>query len=220
MTDDEFLGAAAAATTKAALTAKAETGPISTGARYSPDTMVDLMVAHPYYTPKQFAEHFGREKSWFYSVIASEAFQLRLAERKSEIADPALTATLDERFRSLTMKSLDVLHSKLDSKEVGDMLVTKAAEIGVKALGMGQVTAPPPSAPAPATIDQLAERLTAALEKQRRNSNLHPANQVVQDVEAKPAKALPSPTPEVPRVSMPTVGVSLAELRGKAGIPK
>lgn len=220
MTDDEFLGAAAAATTKAALTAKAETGPISTGARYTPDAMVDLMVSHPYYTPQQFSEHFGRKKHWFYSVLASESFQIRLAARKDEIADPALTASLDERFKALTMKSLDVLHNKLDSKEVGDMLVTKAAEIGVKALGMGQVIAPPPAATAPATIDDLAARLTAALEKQRRNSNLHPDNAQVQDVEAKETKALSLPSPQPASMSIPTVGVTLAELRGRQGIPR
>jgi hypothetical protein len=130
--------------------------------------MVELMVEQPGWTNKKLAAHFGKGAGWFASVLASDSFQLELDKRRGEIANPSLTATMDERFRALALRSLDVLQDKLDSKDVSDNIVLRAAEIGVKALGMGQV-APQVPAQQAGSVESLADRLIAAFEKQRGN---------------------------------------------------
>jgi hypothetical protein len=136
---------------------------------YTNSILIGYLTEHPDATPATVAAAFGRPKRWFLTVLASNAFQLELDPVRHLITDPTITATMEERFRALTLHSLDVLSSKLDGKEVSDLLVLKAAEIGVKALGMGN---PVPSA-APLTaetsVDTLADRLVAALNKQRSN---------------------------------------------------
>ena len=44
---------------------------------------------------------------------------------------------------------------------VPDQLALRAAELGVKALGMGQAQTPPQVAPVPDRLNQLAQRLVA-----------------------------------------------------------
>lgn len=135
---------------------------------YSHAAMVELMVEHPTWSSKQFAAHWGKGAGWFASVLASDSFQLELDKRRGEIPNPELTATMDERFRALALRSLDVLQDKLGGKEVSDNIVLRATEIGVKALGMGQAVPVAASAPS-GNVDSLAERLVAAFEKQRGN---------------------------------------------------
>lgn len=104
---------------------------------YSSAVMIELMVANPGWTHTQFASHFGHTPSWFASVLASDEFQLALDPRRHEINNPSITATFEERFRALTIRSLEVLSVKMDAKKVEDSTVLKAAELGIKALGIG-----------------------------------------------------------------------------------
>ena len=153
------------------------------GTPYSHEAMVELMIRHPDWTHGEFAAAFGRKPSWFASVLASEGFQAALDPHRHRIADPSLTATMDERMRALALQSLTVLQTKLEGKEVLDLTVLKAVEIGTKALGMGQAQALPAPTAAPVGVDSLADRLVQALERQRKNI---PAADVV-DVTAKAA---------------------------------
>jgi hypothetical protein len=131
--------------------------------------LVEYLVAHPESTPDSTAAAFGRPRGWFLSILASDQFQLALDPQRHLISDPLITATMEERFRALTLRSLTVLHTKLDHPEVSDALVLKSAEIGVKALGIGAMAAPAQSLTPAGNVDTLAERLVAALEKQRGN---------------------------------------------------
>lgn len=135
--------------------------------RYSPAAMVNLMVENPDFTHTQLAQAFGRTPSWLSGVLASDAFQQALDPHRHLIADPYLTATMEERFRALAMRSASVLMQKLDSKEVSDLTVLKAAEIGVKALGMGQKIIHETAAPiaeGPAQLS-VAEKLLKAMDE-------------------------------------------------------
>lgn len=132
---------------------------------YTPAAMVDLMVRRPGYTHAQLAEHFGRLPSWTSAVLASDAFQEALDGRRLEVADPSLSATLEERFRGLAIRATTVLEEKLNSKGVSDLVVLKAAEIGIKALGMGTVAQPVSTAPQLQNSSQsIAEKLLAAMD--------------------------------------------------------
>ena len=136
---------------------------------YTHESLVNYIIENPGTTPELISAHFGQPKRWFLTILATDSFQLALDGKRHLIADPTITATMEERFRALSLHSLDVLSRKLDSKEVSDLLVLKASEIGVKALGMGNVAPAVPALAPAGNVDTLAERLVAALEKQRRN---------------------------------------------------
>jgi hypothetical protein len=110
---------------------------LSAGAAYTPAAMVKLMVTQPDYSHAQLCAHFGRPRSWLSTVLASEAFQEALQPHKSQIQDPLLTATLQERFQALAIRTSNVMLEKLeDPEKANDFLVVKSAEVAIKALGM------------------------------------------------------------------------------------
>lgn len=133
---------------------------------YNPVAMVELMVEHPEYTHADFAAHFGKPASWMSSVLASEVFQMAIAPHKEAIGDPALTATMDERFRALALRSVTVLQERLDSGTIDDNVVLQAAALGIKALGMGNGdTAKHTVVVSASSSESMADKLLAAMDK-------------------------------------------------------
>lgn len=106
-------------------------------AMYSHDALIDLIIENPTWTHRQYAKHFGQPPSWFATILATDSFQLALDPRRLEISDPSITATMEERLRALTIRSMSVLQTKLENDKVEDFTVLKAMEISSKALGMG-----------------------------------------------------------------------------------
>lgn len=103
---------------------------------YTHDAAIDLIIAHPQANQGEIARMLGYTEGWLSRVIGSDAFRARLAERKSELVDPTLTLSVEERLNSLAMKSLDVVLDNLTTtKNVQTAL--KAMEISTKALGYG-----------------------------------------------------------------------------------
>lgn len=137
--------------------------------RYSHDAMIDRIVANPWVMQKELAAVFGYTEGWVSQVIASDAFQSRLAERKEEIVDPVMRATLEEQFKGLVARSLEILRQKLDrpASQVPDKLALRAVELGAKALGMGVAPPPPPPATGEAHLELLAQRLDKLLTVRR-----------------------------------------------------
>jgi hypothetical protein len=131
--------------------------------RYTHDAMVDEIVRNPAVSQNELAAVFGYTPTWVSLVLSSDAFQERLAQRKGELVDPTIRASLEERFRSLTRRSLEVLQEKLQqpANAVPDQLALRAAELGAKALGLGG-NAPPQAPSVPVDhLDRLAQRLLA-----------------------------------------------------------
>lgn len=108
--------------------------------RYSHQAMVDMIVANPWISQGELARNFGYTEGWVSQVIASDAFQAYLAKRKDELVDPTLRATIEERFKGLVARSLDILMQKLEggALKVSDETALKALEIASKAMGYGQ----------------------------------------------------------------------------------
>ena len=127
--------------------------------RYTHQGMIDLIVATPWITQREIAKHFGYSEPWISRVFASDAFQAQLAQRRDEIVNPELKATVEERFKALTILSLEVLHRKLSQPTVSDNVAIRAAELGAKSLGVGGHA---PAAPPVSTDDRL-ERLAGRL---------------------------------------------------------
>ena len=103
---------------------------------YTHDAMIDLVIACPGSSQGEIAKHFGFTQAWVSRVINSDAFQARLAERKTEIVDPTLTATLEERLKALASRSVDVVMGKLENSMDGNFAL-KALEVTSKSLGFG-----------------------------------------------------------------------------------
>lgn len=104
---------------------------------YSHDAMIDLILANPRLTQNQLAAYFGYSVGWVSNIMAADAFQARMAERRAELVDPTLRATLEERYRGLAIQSLDRLQERLAAPQVSDTLLIRAAELGAKATGVG-----------------------------------------------------------------------------------
>ncbi len=51
------------------------------------------------------------------NVMASDAWQSAMAARRSEICDPVLVATVEERFKGITLLSLERLKQKLEAPQ-------------------------------------------------------------------------------------------------------
>lgn len=105
--------------------------------RYSHDAMIDMIVHNPWISQGELALNFGYTEGWVSQVIASDAFQARLAERKNELIDPAIRATIEERFKGLVARSIEILMRKLEKTDVSDELALKALEVAGKCAGYG-----------------------------------------------------------------------------------
>ena len=104
--------------------------------KYTHDAMIDLIIANPAIKQGDLAQHFGYTQAWVSRIFNSDAFQARLAQRKTELVDPSITLTIDEKLRALADKSLDVVLEKLTVTQNPDTAI-KALELTTKALGYG-----------------------------------------------------------------------------------
>ena len=115
--------------------------------RYTHADMIDFIIANPSVSQNSLAARYGYTAGWISNVMASDAWQSAMAARRDEIVDPALKATLEERFRGVTIQSLKRLMEKLEAPQVSDQVVLRAVELGAKAMGVGG-NAPPAAPPA------------------------------------------------------------------------
>jgi hypothetical protein len=104
---------------------------------YSHDAMIDMIVANPWISQGELAAAFGYTEGWVSQVIASDAFQARLALRKDALVDPHLRTTIEERFKGLVVRSIELLMRRLDERNVPDEVLLKSLEVASKAAGYG-----------------------------------------------------------------------------------
>jgi hypothetical protein len=133
--------------------------------------MIDFIIANPGITQNHLAARYGYSVGWVSNVMASDAWQSAMAARRSEICDPVLVATVEERFRGVTLLSLERLKQKLEAPTVSDNVVLRAVELGAKAMGVGG-NAPPPAQ----TGDHLAQLASRLIELQSRVRINHQAD--------------------------------------------
>lgn len=150
-------------------------GPLS----YSHAAMLEVIIANPTWTHKQYGQAFGKNAGWFAAVLASESFQRAMDSCREAIVDPSITATMDERLRALAMRGLQVLQEKLDSPLVSDLIVMKAAEIGIKGLGLGQAVPVESSAPVMIGAEAVADRIMLAMASAKSRTNALAVDAVV-----------------------------------------
>ena len=125
--------------------------------RYSHTDMIDYIIARGRVTNKELAIRYGYSEAWVSNVMASDAWQSAMAARREEIVDPALIASVEERYKGLALHSLERLMERLDKPNVSDQVILRAAELGAKSVGVGGNAPPPP--PSGDHLAQLANRL-------------------------------------------------------------
>lgn len=130
---------------------------------YSHEALIQIAIDNPNWTPLKLAQHFGQTPGWLSSVVASDEFQLMLDPVRKLVKQTFLTATLEERFRGLTLRSMEVLQQRLDDPKIQDATVLKAAELGIKALGLGKPKDDESDKPKVNALDKLAQMLEANL---------------------------------------------------------
>lgn len=104
--------------------------------RYSHDAMIDVLIAQPMVSQNELAVYFGYTPGWVSQVMAADAFKARLAERKGQLVDPVIAASVNEMLESLARDSIAILKEALHTKRSGDLAV-KALEVSSRALGYG-----------------------------------------------------------------------------------
>lgn len=135
--------------------------------RYTHDAMIDVIIATPMISQNELAAMFGYTPAWISTIMCSDAFQEKLLLRRNEMVNPGIASNVNERFRGLAQRSLEVLNAKLSQpvNMVSDELALKAAGLAAKAMNIGGfgVMAPPVAAPEAGRLDRLAERLKSFL---------------------------------------------------------
>lgn len=129
---------------------------------YSHDAMVDLIIARPGISQGQLAATFGYTQAWVSNVMASDAFRSRLAARREELVDPALLASVEERFEGLVLQSLDRLQEELAKPACPANVILKAVELGARGVGVGGFGVSKvilPVASPPDRLEKLKDRL-------------------------------------------------------------
>jgi len=138
---------------------------------FSPLLMIDLIINNPSWSAKELGQAFGRSAGWISQVMATKGFQELLEPRRGEILNPEFSMTLDERFTALSIRAVSVLQEKLEQgKALPDATVLRVAELGIKALGMGQKKKEEEEsekAPLQNTSEAVAEKIMAAMAKRK-----------------------------------------------------
>lgn len=125
-----------------------------TRVRYSHADCIDRMIASPSITQLELAMLYDVTPTWMSIVTNCDAFKVAMAERKAELIDPLLLATLNEKYGALAAKSVEVLLDKLNqpADKISDKLALEAAALGAKAMGLGEAKSPA----GPSATDHLA----------------------------------------------------------------
>lgn len=110
--------------------------------RYTHDAMIDMIVANPWISQNEIAMQFGYTPPWVSMIFASDAFQARLAARKEDVIDPAVRATVEERFKALVLQSIEILQEKLAVNRDPE-LALNVMNGAAKAVGYGARIAAP-----------------------------------------------------------------------------
>jgi hypothetical protein len=138
--------------------------------RYTHDAMIDLIIANPAISQNELALHFGYSPSWISQIIACDAFQNRLAERTKELVDPTIRLSVDERFKGLVLRSMEILAEKLSkpSHQIPDQLALRTLEVASRAVGYGaKDTTVKVAVSVDNHLDELGQNLVTLLRKKK-----------------------------------------------------
>ena len=108
--------------------------------------IIDLMIANPMWGVTDIAKEIGYSITWVSIMLNSDAFKERLTERKAEIVNPLLTATVKDRLTAVGNKALDRMLDRLETRHLAikdkDLIeMAKLGSMGADAIGPGALPA-------------------------------------------------------------------------------
>jgi hypothetical protein len=105
--------------------------------RYSHDGIIDEILLNPQITQRELAKMVGFTEGWLSICINSDAFKERLAERKGELVDPVIRASVQERLDAVARRALDRIIDVLDDPDPLGVKIKHADLIAMAKLGVG-----------------------------------------------------------------------------------
>jgi len=137
--------------------------------RYSHEAMIDIIIGDPWISQNELADRFGMSASWISTIICSDIFQSRLAQRRDELVDPELRSNLKTQFEGLLSRSMEILRHKLDQHpdKVPDQLAVQVAKISGQSLGMGVREARTSVQETHIHLEELGNNLVSLLRRRR-----------------------------------------------------
>lgn len=149
---------------------------------YTHDAMINLILSNPGISQNEIALQFGYSASWISQVMTSDAFQARLMERSAELIDPTIRASIEEQFRGLVNRSMDIVRQKLAKAEVTDQFALRALEVASRAAGYG---ARDPLVAVQVNVDNhlddLGSRLIKLLDRKKAEVHSEPIDVITQE---------------------------------------
>jgi hypothetical protein len=133
--------------------------------RYSHDAMIDLIISEPTIKQNDLAAIFDRSPTWVSLIMSSDAFQARLAERRAELVDPSIVASIQERIQAVASASLSKILDKLSSPlPASDDFLIQSAKLATGALGYGARPAAGSTTANVAVVIQVPQKAASAAE--------------------------------------------------------
>lgn len=106
--------------------------------RWNHAEIIDFMIANPQARQREIAAEFGLSESWLSICINSDSFKAALQERRAEIVDPRLTATIDDRLSAVAAVSMEMVLERLQAPLApSDTFLTNVAKMSLEAMGFG-----------------------------------------------------------------------------------
>lgn len=102
---------------------------------YTHDAMIDLILQEPTVRVKELAELFSYSPAWVSRILASDSFQARLAQRKSDLIDPLIAQSLNERMTGVVIQATEIISEKLEAEESASYAIDA---LGIAASALGQ----------------------------------------------------------------------------------
>ncbi len=103
---------------------------------YTHEAMADLILSNPSISQNELANHFKVTPGWISQILASDAFQAHIGERRDKILDPILRGEIEESMKGLVLQSVQRLREKLEANP-SDQLVMEVFKNSARALGYG-----------------------------------------------------------------------------------
>jgi len=115
--------------------------------RYTHDGIIDVILMDPAISQGELARQFGFTQTWMSIVVNSDSFKNRMAERKAELQDPIIRASMQEKADAAASRALDRLMERLDNNatcatiKTGDLV--SVAKLSVAPKTLAPSVAPP-----------------------------------------------------------------------------
>lgn len=161
-----------------------------TRVRYTHDAMIDLMISRPSISQNELALAFGYTASWISTIIASDAFQARLAERRDKIVDPALRADIKAQLDGIALRSMEILRHKLSAppEAISDQTALRALEVSARAAGYGARPQVAVQVNVGERLEALGDNITRLLQSKRANEAQRPGGEPPSDPLGSPVR--------------------------------